>query len=85
MYLETRNRCIFYNKLASIYALLKQIDDLMHLYPVSKKKKKTRVIGSGPMIGYPCGFFDGAAAGNLGGAGFVIHLSASYFISFSLG
>ena len=80
-----RNRCIFDNKLASVYVLLKQIDDLLHLYPVPKKKIKTRVIGSGPLIGYPCGFFDGAAAGNIGGASFVIHLSASYFLSFSLG
>ena len=30
-------------------------------------------------------FFDGAVVGNLGGAGCVIHLSASYSISFTLG
>ena len=76
---------MFDNKLASVYALLKQIDELMHMYPVPKKKKKTRVIGSGPQLGYPCGFFDAAAVGNLSGVGFVIHLSASYYISFSLG
>ena len=57
----------------------------MHLYSIPKKKKKIRVIGSGPQLGYPCGFFDGTAAGNIGGAGFVIHLSASYSISFTLG
>ena len=34
---------------------------------------------------YPCGFFDGAAAGNLGGAGFVLHLSDSHTIRFTLG
>ena len=55
------------------------------MYPIPKNKKKSRVIDPGPKIEYPCGFFDGVAAGNLGGAGFVIHLSTSYFISFSMG
>ena len=57
----------------------------MLMYPVPKKKKKSRIIGPGPKIDYPCGFFDGAAAGNIGGAGFVILLSSTYFISYSLG
>ena len=57
----------------------------MHLYPVPKKKKKIRSIGSGPQLVYACGFFDGAAAGNIGGAGFVIHLSGSHCMNFSLG
>ena len=34
---------------------------------------------------YPCGFFDGAAAEHLGGAGFVIFLSDVHFFSFSMG
>ena len=51
----------------------------------STKKKRIRNIGPSPLISYPCGFFDGATAGNIGGAGFVIHLNATYFISFSLG
>lgn len=37
------------------------------------------------MMNYPCGFFDGAAAGNIGGACFVIYLHADYYTSFSLG
>ena len=57
----------------------------MHLYPVPQKNQRIRNIGSSPLINYPCVFFDGAAAGNIGGAGFVIHLNASYCISFSLG
>ena len=57
----------------------------MLMYPVPNKKKKSRVIGLGPKIDYPYGFFDGAAAGNSGGAGFVILMSPSYFISYSLG
>ena len=40
------------------------------MYPVPNKKKKSRVIGPGPKIDYPRGFFDGAAAGNTGGVGF---------------
>ena len=55
------------------------------MYPVPKKKKKTRVIGSGPKIGYPCGFFDGAAAENVGRAGFVIYLNEKHYFSFSVG
>ena len=58
---------------------------LKHLYYVPKKKKKIRCIGSFPQLTFPCGFFDGAAAGNLGGAGFVIYLSDSHILSFSLG
>ena len=38
-----------------------------------------------PMIQFPCDFFDGAAAKNKGGAGFVLHLSRSHSIHFSLG
>ena len=82
---KQRNRCIFDNKIASVYVLRKQIFDLMLMYPVPKKKKKSRIIGLGLKIDYPCGFFDGAAAGNIGGAGFVILLSSTYFISYSLG
>ena len=57
----------------------------MLMYLVPNKKKKSRVIGPGPKIDYPCGFFDGEAAGNTGGVGFVILMSPSYFISYSLG
>ena len=56
----------FDNKIASVYVLCKQIFDLMLMYHVPKKKKKSRVIGPGPKIDYPYGFFDGAAAGNIG-------------------
>ena len=38
-----------------------------------------------PQIIYPCGFFDGAAAGNIGALGFVIYLSSSHCMYFSLG
>ena len=55
------------------------------MYPVPQKKRSIRVVGLGPQISYPCGFFDGAAAENIGGVGFVILLNASYSINFSLG
>ena len=61
------------------------IDDLILLHPIPQKKKRIRVVGPGPLIRYPCGFFDGAATENIGGAGFVIHLNASYSLNFSLG
>ena len=69
----------------TVHALITQIDNLMFLYPVPQKKHKIRNIGPSPMMKYPCGFFDGAAARNIGGAGFVIHLNADYCINFSLG
>ena len=34
---------------------------------------------------FPCGFFDGAAAEHMGGAGFVIFLNNDHFFSFSMG
>ena len=82
---KQRNRCIFYNNLATVFVLRKQINDLLLMYHVPNKKKKSRVIGLGPKIDYPCGFFDGAATGNTGGERFVILMSPSYFISYSLG
>ena len=82
---KQRNCCIFDNKQPSVYSILQQIEARMHLYPVPQKKKKIRCIGLGPQLLYPCGFFDGAATRNLGGAGFVLHLSASYSINFTLG
>ena len=41
--------------------------------------------GSVPLKCFPCGFFDGAAADNLGGSGFVIFINDSHFFSFSMG
>ena len=34
---------------------------------------------------FPCGFFDGATANQVGSAGFVIYLNESHFYCFSLG
>ena len=58
---------------------------LYHTYSVPVKKIKYRVIGLPPTTSYPCGYFDGAAAKNIRGAGFVLYLSSSYSIHFSMG
>ena len=79
------NGCIFEGNLPSVYAVFIQIDSLFHLFPVPKKRVKLRNIGLPPPITYPCGYFDGAAAGNIGGVGFVLHLSSSHSINFTLG
>ena len=61
------------------------MESLFHLYHVPKLKKKIRCIGISPQILFPCGFFDGAAAGNIGGVGFVLLLSDSHTLGVSLG
>ena len=80
-----RNNCLFENKLFSVTDILHQVKALCFLYQVLKRKHKIRNIGPSPQISYPCGFFYGAAADDLGGAGFVLHLSDSHFLFFSLG
>ena len=65
--------------------ILHQVKALCLLYPAPKQKLNIRNIGTSPQISYPCGFFDGAVADDLGGIGFVLHLSDSHFLVFSLG
>ena len=57
----------------------------MHLYPIEKKKIKLRIVGPGPTLVYPCGFFDGAAADYKGGAGFYLALNESHTFEFAMG
>ena len=83
--MKLRNGCIFEDKHPFVYCIFLQIETLMHLFTVPKKRKKIRNTGMPPLIYYPCGFFYGAAAGNIGGSGFVIHLSCSHCLYFSLG
>ena len=68
-----------------MFNIIHQVESLFHLYPVPKLKKKIRCIGISPQIHFPCGFFDGAVAGNNGGVGFVLLLSDSHTLVFSLG
>ena len=43
----------------------------MQLYcPPAIKVKKTRAVGPGPILVYPCGYFDGASANYVGGVGY---------------
>ena len=54
-------------------------------YPAPVKALKVRDIGTKPRMAFPCGFFDGASAGNIGGSGFVIYLNETHFYSFTMG
>ena len=65
-----RNKCIFENWKPSVHSLISRVKSYQNLYPVPQKSLKKRIIGPKPQKVFPCGFFDGAAAGNIGGAGF---------------
>ena len=68
-----------------MFSIIQQVEYLFHLHPVPKLKKKIRCIGTNPRILFPCGFFDGVAAENFGGARFMMLLSDSHTLGFSLG
>ena len=53
--------------------------------PIAKKRKKSRVLGPSPKLDYPCGFFDGASAKNIGGTGFFLYLNESHSFEFVVG
>ena len=80
-----RNHCLFENKKPSFSALISRIEGLAFSYPVPIFSHKSRNPGPSPLKSFPCGFFDGAAAENIGGAGFVIYINDSHFFSFSMG
>ena len=80
-----RNGCLFENKMLSFSDIIQQVKALRLLYSVPKQKHKIRNIGPSPQISYPCGFFNVVSADDLGGVGFVLHLSDSHFLGFSLG
>ena len=42
-------------------------------------------MGQGPVLKYPCGFFDGASARGVGGVGFCLYLSKTHSFEFALG
>ena len=56
----------------------------MYCPPVNKAKKP-RALGPGPVLVYPCGFFDGASAKNVGGVGYCVFLNESHSLEFALG
>ena len=61
------------------------IEGWVNSYPVPIIIHKSRNPGLVPLKSFPCGFFDGAAADNLGSSGFVIFISDFHFFSFSMG
>lgn len=69
----------------SLSALIFRIEGLINTFPVPMTLHKSCNPGPAPIKNFPCGFFDGAAAKKLGGAGFVIFINDSHFFSFSMG
>ena len=65
--------------------MINQIKYFIHLYPIEKKKNKLRIVGPGPTLTYPYGFFDGADADYKGRAGFFLALNESHTFEFAMG
>ena len=83
---KARNLYIFKGKKLSVLSILHQISYSMQLYcPPTVKVKKIREIGPFPSMVYPCGFFDGASANNVGGVGYFLYLNESHTFKFVLG
>ena len=57
----------------------------MNLFPVPAKKEKIKILGVGPDMVFPYGFFDGSAIDSQGGAGVNIAISSTLSLSFKLG
>ena len=53
--------------------------------PSGIKVKKPRVVGSGPVLVFPYGFFDRETANSSGGVGFCLYLNESHSFEFALG
>ena len=65
--------------------MISRIEGFINSYPVPFISHKTHNPAPAPLKSFPCGYFDGAAAENFGGAGFVIFINDSHFFSFSMG
>ena len=69
-----------------VLSLLHQIAYFSLMYQLSSlKAKNPRAFGSSPVLVYPCGFFDGASASNIGGVGFCLFLNESHSFEFAMG
>jgi len=83
---KARNNNIFEGKKMPVLSLLHQIVYSSQMYcPPAMKAKKSRALVSGPVLVYPCGFFDGASISNIGGVGFCLFLNESHSFEFALG
>ena len=80
-----RNQCIFEDRKPVASLLISRIDSLYALYPVPPPKTRLRMIGTRPVHVFPVAYFDGAAQNNMGGAGFVIYISETHYLCFSVG
>ena len=80
-----RNHCLFESKKLSFSALISRIEGLVISFPVPIIIHKSHNAGPEPLKSFPCGFFDGAAAENIGDSGFVIFINDSHYFSFSMG
>ena len=69
----------------SVLGVIHQIEYFTHLYPVEKKNKKLRIVGPGPTLVYPYGFFDGETTDYKGGAGLFLALNKSHNFEFAMG
>ena len=65
--------------------MIHHIEYFIHLYHVEKKKNKLRIVGPGPTLAFPYGFFDGANADYKGGACFYLALNESHTFEFAMG
>ena len=67
-------------------SLIQQIVYYSQLYkPLGLKVKKPRDAGSGPILVFPYGFFDGAAANSSGGVSLCLYLNESHSFEFAMG
>ena len=83
---KVRNTSLFEGNIVPITSILHHISHYSQTYcPPVIKRKKSRAIGLGPVIAYPCGLFDGDSAQGAGGAGYVLILSEAHTFKFALG
>ena len=80
-----RNRCIFDNDKPVASLVISNIESCLAFHPVPQLKIPVRQIGPKPVHTFPVGYFDGAAQLHMGGAGFVIFISDTHFLCFSVG
>ena len=83
---KARNSSIFEGRYVPVTSIPYQISYFSQTYcPAVIKRKKARAMGQGPVIVYPCGFFDGASVKGVGGVGYCLILSKSHTFEFALG
>ena len=83
---KARNSLCFEDQEPTLNRLLYFIyDDFLTFKPPLIHKHRIRNIGNPPTLVYPSIFFDGAAAKDLGGAGFGIWLNEFHLLAFKLG